>query len=162
VGLGSNEDVRAAWRDLDGRLHDRMTGVLVQQMVTGGVEMLVGVLQDPTFGPVIACASGGKLTEVLADSQFRLHPLTDLDARSMIEGLRSARLLAGYRGAKPADQAALAGALLRLSALVDLCPELQELDINPLTVLTSGVSALDVRARFERPRPRPVSRRVSY
>jgi acetyl coenzyme A synthetase (ADP forming)-like protein len=162
VGLVDAADVRRVWRDFDRRLHDQMTGVLVQQVVPGGVEMLAGIVQDPTFGPVIACASGGKLTEVLADSQFRLHPLTDLDARAMIEGLRSSKLLRGYRGAKPSDESALADALLRLSLLAGLCPELQELDINPLVVLETGVCALDVRARLEPPRAAPRSRRVSY
>ena len=94
--------------------------------------------------------------------QFRLHPLTELDAAAMIDGLRGARLLRGYRGAAPADEPALREALLRLSALVELCPEIRELDVNPLVVLERGVKALDVRIRIERPQPRPPSRRVSY
>ena len=76
--------------------------------------------------------------------------------------MRGARLLRGYRGAAPADENALRDALLRLSALVEICPEIQELDVNPLVVLTRGVRALDVRIRIERPKRRPASRRVSY
>jgi acetyl coenzyme A synthetase (ADP forming)-like protein len=162
LNLQAAGDVRAAWRDLARRLPDSMTGALVQEMVTGGVEMLAGAVQDPTFGPVLACATGGTLAELLADMEFRLHPLTDLDAASMIEGLRGARLLRGYRGAATADEPALRDAVLRLSALVDICPEIQELDVNPLVVLTRGVRALDVRIRIERPKRRPASRRVSY
>jgi acyl-CoA synthetase (NDP forming) len=162
LNLQAADDVRSAWRDLTRRLPDAMTGALVQEMVTGGVEMLAGAVEDPTFGPVLACATGGTLAELLADMQFRLHPLTDLDAASMIEGLRGARLLRGYRGAAPADENALRDALLRLSALVEICPEIQELDVNPLVVLTRGVRALDVRIRIERPKRRPASRRVSY
>jgi acetyl coenzyme A synthetase (ADP forming)-like protein len=162
LNLPTAADVRAAWRDLTRRLGDSMTAALVQEMVPGGVEMLAGAVEDPTFGPVLACGTGGTLAELLADMQFRLHPLTELEAASMIDGLRGARLLRGFRGAAPADEGALRDALLRLSALVDICPEIQELDVNPLVVLTRGVRALDVRIRIERPKPRPASRRVSY
>jgi acetate---CoA ligase (ADP-forming) len=162
IRLATPDEVRGAWRDLSTRLAGSMTGALVQEMVSGGVEMLIGAVEDPTFGPVLACATGGTLAELLRDTQFRLHPLTESDAAAMIDGLRGASLLRGYRGAKPADEAALRDALLRLSSLVDVCPEIQELDINPLVVLEHGVRALDVRVRIELPRPRPVSRRVSY
>ena len=84
-----------------------MTAVLVQQMVPRGVEMIVGALQDPLFGPVIACGTGGVLVDVLADTAFRLHPLSAADAAEMIGELRGARLLRGYRGAAPADEQAL-------------------------------------------------------
>jgi acyl-CoA synthetase (NDP forming) len=162
VGLDHADDVREAWRDLQGRLGAQMTGALVQPMITGGVEMLVGMVEDATFGPVIACAFGGTLTEVLADSQFRLQPITDLDAQAMIDGLRGARLLRGYRGAHPADSAALRETLLRVSTLVGLAPEIRELDINPLSVLETGVRALDARVRIGAPPTRAASRRVSY
>jgi acyl-CoA synthetase (NDP forming) len=162
LGLKAASDVRQAWRDLTGRIGDAMTGGLVQEMVTGGVEMLVGAVEDPIFGPVLACATGGTIAELLSDMQFRLHPLNERDAEAMIEGLRGAKLLRGYRGAAPADEAALRDALLRLSALIEICPEIVELDVNPLTVLSRGVRALDARVRVERPKPRPSSRRVSY
>jgi acetyl coenzyme A synthetase (ADP forming)-like protein len=162
VGLAAPAAVRDAWRDLTTRLAGSMTGALVQEMVTGGVEMLIGALEDPTFGPVLACATGGTLAELLKDTQFRLHPLTESDAAAMIDGLRGASLLRGYRGARRADERALRDALLRLSSLVGFCPEIQELDINPLVVLEHGVRALDVRVRIDPLRPRPVSRRVSY
>lgn len=155
-------DVRNAWRDLTRRLGGTMTGGLVQEMVEGGVEMLVGAVEDPTFGPVLACATGGTLAELLADMQFRLHPLNEREAAAMIDGLRGARLLRGHRGAPPANEPALREALLRLSALVELCPEIRELDVNPLVVLEHGVRALDVRVRVERPKSRPASRRIHY
>ncbi len=162
TGLRSLEAVGRAWRDLEARLGERMTGAFVQEMVRGGVEMLVGAVEDPTFGPVIACATGGTLAEVMADSQFRLHPLGPEDAADMIRRLRGSVLLDGYRGSAPVDKAALKDALLRLSALMGLCPEIAELDINPLSVLPQGVRALDARARIERPQSRTASRRVSY
>jgi acetate---CoA ligase (ADP-forming) len=162
VGVKDEAAVRAAWRDLSARLGDMMTGLLVQEMVTGGVEMLVGVVEDPTFGPVVACATGGTSAELFADGQFRLHPLTEADAKEMIGGLRGAALLRGYRGAAPADEAALADALLRLSTLVGWCPEIQELDINPLLVLPHGARAVDARIRIDRPRTRGGGGRVTY
>jgi acetate---CoA ligase (ADP-forming) len=162
VGLEDEAAVRQAWRDLAGRIGDMMTGALVQEMVSGGVEMLVGAVEDPTFGPVIACATGGTRAELFADSQFRLHPLTVADAEVMIRGLRGAALLEGYRGGPPADVAALRDTLLRLSTLVGWCPEIQELDINPLLVLPHGARAVDARLRVDRPRIPAASRRVSY
>jgi acetyl coenzyme A synthetase (ADP forming)-like protein len=161
LNLTTPDDVRAAWRDLRAQLDDRMTGALVQEMVTGGVEMLIGALDDPTFGPVIACATGGTLTELMADSQVRVHPLTDVDAFDMINGLRGAALLRGYRGQARVDEPALRDALLRLSLLVGVCPEIRELDVNPLLVLSDGVRALDVRVRVAPLTPPPATRRVS-
>jgi acyl-CoA synthetase (NDP forming) len=162
LNLDEEAAVREAWQDLTSRLGARMTGALVQQMVRGGVEMLVGVIEDPTFGHVIACATGGTLTELLADRQLRLQPLTDLDARDLVDGLRGVALLRGYRGSAPVDDAALVTALLRLSALADVCPEVRELDVNPLVVLPRGTCALDVRVRIEPHAPPPATRRVSY
>jgi len=152
--------VRMAYRSLKSSLGDTMIGALVQQMVTSGVEMLVGSVEDPHFGPVIACALGGTTAELFADSCVRLAPLTDLDAAAMIDTLKSAPLLRGYRGADIADEQGLRNTLLRLSTLVTLCPEIQEIEINPLRVLHHGVCALDIRARIEAPRPRPTMRRT--
>ena len=162
LGIPDEQRARHAWRELTARVGPRMTGALVQKFVTGDLEMLVGATEDPTFGPVLACAMGGTSAEVLADSQCRLHPLTRQDAKSMIDGLRSVRLLRGYRGAPPADEAAVADVLLRLSALLEICPEIRELDINPLRVFPTGVCALDVRVRIARPTPPPSTRRISY
>jgi acyl-CoA synthetase (NDP forming) len=131
-------------------------------MVAGGIEMLVGALYDPTFGPLIVCGSGGVLVDLLADTAFRIHPVTAEDASEMIGELRGSRLLRGYRGAAPADEAALQDVLLRVSALLSICPEIQELDINPLTVFAAGARAIDVRVRVERSTPKRQGRRVEY
>jgi succinyl-CoA synthetase beta subunit len=162
LNLGNDHEVREAWLDMRRRLGTRLSGTFIQRMVTGGVEMLVGVVDDPAFGHVLACATGGTMTEVLADRQLRLHPLTDVDAADMVEGLRGAVLLHGYRGSPPVDERALIEVLLRLSAAIDVCPEIRELDINPLVVLPSGTCGLDIRIRIERPVVGPPSRRVSY
>jgi acetyl coenzyme A synthetase (ADP forming)-like protein len=162
VGLRDEAAVRAAWRDFAARLGARMTGALVQQMVTTGVEMLVGATEDPTFGPVVACATGGVLAELIHDAEFRLHPLTDRDAEEMVNSLRGAVLLRGHRGSPVADEPALRQALLRISAVVGANPQIQEIEINPLCVLTSGVVALDVRVRVGHAPPPALTRRVRY
>jgi acetyl coenzyme A synthetase (ADP forming)-like protein len=162
LDLRDEKSVRAAYLDFEARLGADMTAVLVQRMVPGGVEMIVGALQDPLFGPLIACGTGGVLVDVLADTAFRLHPLRASDARDMIGELRGARLLRGYRGAPPADEPALADLLLRLSALVSEAPEIQELDLNPVMVLQSGACVADARIRVEREAPPRPGRRVEY
>jgi acyl-CoA synthetase (NDP forming) len=154
--------VRDGFRALTSRVGDAMTGAVVQQMVPGGVELLIGTVDDPMFGPLIACGSGGVLVDLLQDTAFRLHPLTDLDAREMVESLKSVALLRGYRGQAPADEGAVVDALLRVSALVEMCPEIQELDINPLKVLSRGVRAVDVRARISHQQVKAPTRRIAY
>jgi acetate---CoA ligase (ADP-forming) len=161
LGLAGEDAVRGAYRDMQARLGDAMSGVIVQRIVAGGVEMLVGATSDPTFGPVIACGTGGTLVELFSDVVLRLHPLTDTDATEMINELRGAPLLRGYRGAPVADEHALRDVLLRVSALIDACPEILELDINPLKVLATGACAIDARIRVGHVTP-PPSRRVTY
>ena len=162
LNLNSQDAVRGAALDFEQRFRGELTGLLVQQMVTEGVEMLVGALHDPTFGPLVVCGSGGVLVDLLADSSFRIHPLSTEDAAEMIDEVRGARLLRGYRGAPPADEAALRDVVLRVSALLSVCPEIQELDLNPVKVLASGACAVDARVRVERPVPTRRGRRVEY
>ena len=95
--------------------------------------------RDPTFGPLVIYGSGGTLVELLADVAFRLHPLTDVDAAAMLDEVRGTALLRGLPGRAPLDEAALRDLLLRLSALVEACPEVHEMDLNPVKVLASGV-----------------------
>ena len=160
--LRDADAVRAAHADLTARLGSDMTAVLVQRMVTPGPEMIVGAVHDPLFGPVLACGTGGVMVDVLADTAFRLHPLTESDAREMIDELRGARLLRGYRGAPPADEAALRDVMLRVSAIVGLAPEIQELDLNPVIVLPTGACVADVRIRLGGATPSRRGRRIEY
>jgi acetyl coenzyme A synthetase (ADP forming)-like protein len=163
LGLDDDTSLRSAFEKLTSRFRHAMTGALVQQIVPGGVELLLGGVVDPTFGPLVACGSGGVLVDLLADTVFRLHPLTDLTAAEMIGSLKGAPLLRGYRGHPPADEHAVIDALLRVSALMTVAPEIQELDINPLKVFERGVAAVDVRVRVTRRRNElPPSRRISY
>ena len=126
----------------------KLDAILLQREIRGGIEALVGVTSDPTFGPLVVCGLGGVLVEVLNDAAFRLPPVTDLDAEEMLASLRSARLLDGYRGALPGDRAALVSVLMRVSALVEAVPEILELDLNPVKVLEPGKGAVVLDARM--------------
>ena len=117
-------------------------------MIAGGQEVIVGVKRDPTFGPLVMFGLGGVYVEALADVSFRLAPLTPADAADMIGEVRSARLLSGLRGAPPADQAALVEAIVRIGDLAAACPQIAELDVNPLLVMPEGQGALAVDARI--------------
>jgi acetyl coenzyme A synthetase (ADP forming)-like protein len=134
-----------------------LEGVLLQREIPGGIEALVGVTTDPTFGPLVVCGLGGVMVELIRDVAFRLPPVTDIDAQEMVASLKSARLLDGYRGAAPGDRAALTAVLQRVSALVDAIPELTEMDLNPVKVLAPGRGAVVVDARM---RIRPPARRI--
>ena len=130
------------------------TGFLVQRMAPAGVEMLVGVVNDPQFGPTIACGAGGTLVELLKDVSVRLSPLTRSDAASMLHELRSFPLLQGYRGAAPCDVEALEEVLLRISALAEHHPQIAEVDCNPVMVSATGAVVVDARVRVAPPAPR--------
>jgi acetyl coenzyme A synthetase (ADP forming)-like protein len=162
LDIADDAALREAFRTLRTRAGDAMTGALVQEIVRGGVELLVGAVIDSTFGPVVACGSGGVLVDLLHDTVFRIHPLTDLDAAEMVDGLKSVALLRGYRGQAPGDERAVVEVLLRVSALLDICPEIRELDINPLKVLARGARAVDVRVRVSGREVRVPTRRISY
>ena len=123
-----------------------MLGVLVQEMVTGGVETIAGVKYDAQLGPMLLFGSGGVLVEVYDDVALRQCPIDRSEALAMIGEVKGAKLLRGFRGKPPADVAALAEALVRISQLaVQLEGELAELDVNPLMVMAEGggVKALD-------------------
>ena len=162
LNISDEATLRAAFATLKSRLGDTMTAAVVQEMVPSGVELLVGAIVDPVFGPLVACGSGGVLVDLLGDTTFRLHPVTDVEAAEMIGALKSATLLRGYRGQAPCDEAAAVQALLRVSLLLELCPEIQELELNPLKVLPQGARAVDVRVRVGSPPRRAADRRISY
>ncbi len=127
--------------------------VVVQPMVEGGVELLAGVVQDPVFGPLVACGPGGVFAELIGDAQFRLAPLTDVDAAELVTTGKAGRLVAGYRDKPAADADALADVLLRLSRLAERHPEIAELDLNPVIGLSDGCVAVDARIRVRPPDP---------
>ncbi len=137
-----------------------MDGVIVQPMLAGGVEVMVGVAEDPLFGPLVAFGLGGIHVEILRDVCFRVSPLTDRDAAEMVRAIRGFRLLEGYRGHAPADIAALEELLLRVSLLVEELPEVVEMDLNPVFALPPGQGCriADARIRIDRPGVRQPAR----
>lgn len=156
VGLEDPQQVRDAFDTImdSARTYDpeaQIDGVLVQEMITGGTEVIVGMNRDPQFGPLIMFGLGGIYVEVLKDVAFRVAPLTADDAREMIEEIQSAEILKGFRGEEPRDLDALADAILRLSQLAVSYPQLAECDMNPLLVFAEGegVATLDMRFRLE-------------
>jgi acetyltransferase len=126
----------------------QVRGVIVQAMVTGARETILGMSRDPHFGPLLMFGLGGIYVEVLKDVAFRVAPIGPNDAREMIGEIRTAALLKGTRGEPPADTDAIVHGLLRLSQLVIDFPEIQELDINPLMVRAAGQGAVAVDARL--------------
>jgi acyl-CoA synthetase (NDP forming) len=161
LGLHTEEEVRLGYAELSIRFGADLRQVLVQPMITDGVEVLVGVVHEPVFGPLVVFGLGGIATEVLGDHVARLSPLTDVDADAMIRGIRAGRLLRGYRAAPPADLAALAGLLLRVSRLADEIPEVAELDLNPVIARHDGAYPVDARIRLVPAEPRdPFLRRL--
>jgi acetyl coenzyme A synthetase (ADP forming)-like protein len=152
LGVNGDEAISEAFQRVCQAVPDP-EGVLIQEMVLGGHEVLIGMTEDPTFGPLLVFGMGGVLVELLGDVALRLHPLTDQDARSMILSLRTSRLLLGYRNLPEGDVAALEEAILRVSALVGVLPEIVEMDLNPVKVLTpgNGVKVVDARIRVRRP-----------
>jgi acetate---CoA ligase (ADP-forming) len=129
--------------------------LLVQRFLQVGVELLVGAVQDPVFGPLVALGPGGVLAELIGEALFRIAPLTDVDANELVASGKVGKLLAGFRGAPAADSAAVADTVLRVGALASDFTELAELDLNPVIALTDGCVAVDARIRVAPPHPRP-------
>jgi acetyl coenzyme A synthetase (ADP forming)-like protein len=147
LDLDSGAEVSAAYDEMAGRLGDRMTGAVVQQMAAPGIETIVGVVQDPLFGPLVMFGLGGVATELLGDRSFRVLPLTDLDAAELVRSLRSSPLLFGYRGSPRVAVDALEDVLQRVARLAARVPAIAELDLNPVIVSTDGAVTVDCRAK---------------
>ncbi len=163
LDLHNEEEVRGGYSkmlsDVKKNIPDvRIDGVLIQKMITGGRETILGMMMDPSFGPLVMFGLGGIYVEVLQDVSFRIAPISDLDANEMIRSIKSYQLLAGVRGEKSVDMEALEEYIQRISRLVEDFPEIEEMDINPFVVFQKGKSCtvLDARIRvgrsFERKR----------
>jgi acetyl coenzyme A synthetase (ADP forming)-like protein len=143
LGLETPADVEAAASRIGGR-------VVVQQMVSGGAELLAGVVQDPTFGPLVAFGPGGVFAELIGEAAFRIAPLTDVDAAELVHAGKTGQLVRGFRGKPSNDAAALADLLHRLSRLAEDLRSVAELDLNPVLALPEGCVAVDARVRISR------------
>ena len=129
--------------------------LLVQPMISGGAELLAGIVQDPVFGPLVAFGPGGVFAELIGAAAFRIAPLTDLDANELVQEGKAGRLIAGFRGALAADAPALVELLHRLSRLAQDLSEVAELDLNPVISLPDGYVAVDARVRVAGRASRP-------
>jgi acetyl-CoA synthetase (ADP-forming) len=152
LNLRNGPAVAEAFEDMMKRIENaypdaRVDGVLVQPMVTGGRELIIGGRQDPQFGPVVLVGLGGIFVEIFEESVVQVAPISHREALGMIESLRGAQILKGARGHKQSDIESVVEALLRLSQLLCDFPEIKELDINPLRVFheNDGCRALDAR-----------------
>jgi acetate---CoA ligase (ADP-forming) len=161
LGLEGADAVRAAAAEIEqsvARAGYLLDGLVVQPMAPVGVELIVGVVHDHSFGPVLACGAGGIAAELVRDVTVRITPVTDVEAREMVRSLRTFPLLDGYRGASRCDLPAIYDVLLRVSAMVEAHPEIAELDCNPLIAGPRDVVIVDARVRVETaapPRPMP-------
>jgi acyl-CoA synthetase (NDP forming) len=152
LNLRNTEALAAAFDEMFHRIQQaypraRLDGVLVQPMVSGGQELILGGRQDPQFGPVVLAGLGGIFVEIIGEAAMRVAPITEREARQMLEELRGVQVLKGARGHGPSDIDAVVQALLRVSQLLVDIPEIKELDINPLRVFAAGEGcrALDAR-----------------
>jgi acyl-CoA synthetase (NDP forming) len=152
LNLRNAPAVAEAFEDMMRRIHEaypktKLDGALVQPMVTGGRELILGGRQDPQFGPVVLVGLGGIFVEILSEVAVRVAPITRHEAAEMIDELRGSQILRGARGNKRSDIESVVEALLRMAQLLTDFPEIQELDINPLRVFheAGGCTALDAR-----------------
>ena len=127
--------------------------LVVQPMIRKGTELLAGLVQDPVFGPLVAFGPGGVFAELIGRATFRIAPLTDVDAQELVTGAAAGRLVAGFRGAPPADVDALTDLVHRLGRLGEELPQVAELDLNPVLALADSVVAVDARVRVSRDEP---------
>jgi acyl-CoA synthetase (NDP forming)/GNAT superfamily N-acetyltransferase len=153
TGLRGADEVRRGFRSLKGIFGRRLAGVIVQPVVTGGVEVSISVLHEQVAGPLVLFGLGSSDGDVLADRAARLAPLTDADADDLIRSTRAAPRLLGRRGAPAADLTALREMLLRVSRMADDLPQMAELELSPVIAGPDGVQAVDGRIRIQAAEP---------
>lgn len=147
-GIALELEDEAAVRDAAGRIG---CPVVVQPMISGGAELLAGVVQDPMFGPLVAFGPGGVYAELIGDATFRIAPLTDVDAEEMVSEGKAGKLVAGFRGAPEASVSALTDLVHRLARLGEDYPAVAELDLNPVLALPDRCVVVDARIRVRSP-----------
>jgi acetyl coenzyme A synthetase (ADP forming)-like protein len=151
--LENSAEVKAAYEDMMENIPKKepeaqLEGVQLQKMLSGGKEVIIGVIQDPTFGPMVMFGLGGIYVEVLKDVKFAIAPVNKIEAKDMITGIKTHELLEGARGDKASDIGSIADTILRVSQLVTDFPEINEFEINPLMVFEEGEGALAVDMRL--------------
>lgn len=150
IGLANAEEVSEAYEIVLANSRQAVpeaviTGVAVQGMAVEGTEIIVGMVRDPQFGPVMMFGLGGIFVELLKDVSFRVLPLTERDARQMVNDIKGRAILDGLRGQTPVDKAAICQLILNVGEFIEQHPEIQELDMNPVFVYADGAVAVDAR-----------------
>ena len=153
IDLHGADEVRRGFRSLREAFGHRLAGVIVKPVVTGGVEVMISVLQEKVVGPLVLFGVGGAAADALADRAARLAPLTDSDADELIRSIRAAPLLLGHPGAPGVDLTALRDLLLRVSQMADELPQIAELELSPVFARPDGVQAVDARIRLQAAEP---------
>lgn len=153
LNVKSDEEVREGVKRIFNNVKSNVPnaniyGILIQEMLPPGIETIVGSTRDPIFGPVIVFGLGGIFVEVLRDVSFRIAPLSFDEALEMIDEIKSAKILSGFRGMPPRDKRAIADIIVKLSELVTKIPEIKEVDLNPVIVFEEGKGAKIADARF--------------
>lgn len=150
LGLDNPSQVNKSYTSLISSIRQKMPqaaigGVSIQKMTPPGLELIIGMTEDPQFGPVIMFGLGGILVEVLKDVSFRLVPLTKMDAAEMVREIKGYPLLLGFRGQQPVDIDHLQDLLVKISDFIESNPKIKELDLNPLIASQNGIVAVDAR-----------------
>jgi len=154
VNIRTEQELRAAYKRIMDNIKEKrpdakIDGIYVQEMAPSSTEIIIGASKDPTFGPTIMFGVGGIFVEILKDVSFRLVPITRDDAQEMIREIKSYRILEGARGLPKADQSTLIECLLGTSKMLEDCPEIKELDLNPVLVYEKGAKVVDARVILE-------------
>lgn len=150
INIKNAEEVRAGYNQILTNVKKHVpeaviTGILVQEMAPSGTEVIVGSTKDPTFGNTLMFGLGGIFVEVLKDVSFRIVPIQKVDAAEMVKEIKAYKILEGVRGMPPADQEMLVKILMATSKMLEECPEVKELDMNPIIVYEKGARVVDAR-----------------
>jgi len=150
VGVEDEEEARMAYQEIIFKVkkynkNAEISGVIVYSMVPQGTEIIIGMMKDPHFGPVIMFGLGGIFVEILKDISFRILPIEEIDVREMITEIKGYEILKGARGNPPRDIQAIKEVLMKVSKLTMENPEINEIDLNPIFVFEKGLQVVDAR-----------------
>jgi acyl-CoA synthetase (NDP forming) len=150
IDIKDEDGVRAGYKEIINNIKTNIPdaeiiGILVQEMAPWGTEVIIGSTKDPTFGATLMFGLGGIFVEILKDVSFRLVPITRIDAKEMVTEIKAYKILEGARGKPPADKEAIIDILLKTSGMLGECPEISELDMNPVLVYKKGAKIVDAR-----------------
>lgn len=150
VGIKDEQGIRDGFKKIivnakNYKADAEITGILVQEMAPKGTEIIVGSTTDPTFGPTLMFGLGGIFVEILKDVSFRVVPIDRVDAMEMLEEIKAKKILDGVRGMPPSDRKTLVDILVKTSRMLEECPEIKELDMNPILAYPDGARIVDGR-----------------